>query len=84
MSDENEFGRITEKHIFGMVIDWKKSFEGSGLSADYVKKFLTALEENSALPLISPGRNLVGRGSSTIDHGTGGVDFLYDSDVFIE
>lgn len=83
-SGEIEFGRIVEKRFFGAVVNWVDSYRNRGVPAAYAADFLTALNNNSPLPMIPEDVYFKERGSSTMPHGGGGVDFVFDRDVYIE
>lgn len=83
-SDGDEFGRIIETQMFGVVPDWKTSFEQERISPNFVAQFLESINNNLDLPILPPGTELKKRGSRTMEHASGGVDFEFLEDYTIE
>lgn len=85
-ANEREFGRIVENRFFGMIVDWKKSFELERIPSSYVQDFINALNANTALPSVPVGSDFIQRGGHTmqVSGSGGGADFFFEEIIGIE
>lgn len=71
-----EFGRIVEKKIFRVAIDWLDSVET--MPPTFVDSFLTSIGDNKVLPTIPAGTKVFARSQPVSFHGGSGIDISND------
>lgn len=69
-----KFGRIVERTVFGLSVDWRVSSKEGHVPAGFIQDFLKSIRENGKLPIVPHNAVLYGRSNPIKFYGGGGAD----------
>lgn len=66
-----EFGRIAERNLFKVAIDWPVSLRKEAVALPFVESFLGSINNNSVLSKLLYNSDLTERDGQPVMHGSG-------------
>ncbi|KAG4077183.1 hypothetical protein HA402_016170 [Bradysia odoriphaga] len=77
--NDPEFGRMIERALFSVPIDWMKSLDNNSVGIGYIEQFIEAIDKGEEIPILNATPKLIARTGSSLMHG--GLDICVEQSI---